>query len=270
VKAQREGAWVTIQTCTNSFQILSASSDFFKVHEPHCNVVSIVSPTYNEEENIELLIERVSEAMHGRDYEIIVVDDNSQDGTIEIAKDLSEKYPLTIVVREKKLGLASAILTGFEHAQGDILGVIDADLQHPPEYILEFVHAIEHDRCDIAIGSRYVTGGIIEGWSKKRLLASKLAILLAKPLVSKVKDPMSGFFFLKRSVIDGTEFNPTGYKLGLEILLKGHYHEVEEIPYTFRKRTNGSSKLNNREILLYLRLLRDLYAYKFSSWLFHG
>ena len=124
--------------------------------------------------------------------------------------------------------------------------------------------AIEQEGYDVAVGSRYTNGGGIEGWSKKRLLISKLAVLLAKPLLKGVKDPMSGFFFLKRSVIEGVKLNPTGYKLGLEILVKGNYRKLKEIPFSFKKRKNGASKLNNSEILSYLRLLSGLYLYKIA------
>jgi len=252
----------------NRIEILDSllpSKAFPKLRKPKRQMISIVSPTYNESENIRLLIKRISQVMSGREYEIIVVDDNSPDGTEGVAKELSKKYPVKILVRNGKFGLASAILTGFEHAKGNILGVIDADLQHPPEYLLEFVKAIEQRGYDVAVGSRYVNGGGIEGWSKKRLLTSKVAVLLAKPLLRGVKDPMSGFFFLKRSVIEGVRLNPTGYKLGLEILVKGNYNKVKEIPYTFKQRKNGASKLNKAEILSYLRLLKDLYLYKIAS-----
>jgi dolichol-phosphate mannosyltransferase len=238
------------------------SEVFPKLRTPRRQMLSIVSPTYNERENIGLLVERISQVMAGRKYEIIVVDDNSSDGTAEIAKELSEVYPVKILVRNGKFGLASAILKGFELAQGSIIGVIDADLQHPPEYLLEFVKAIEQDGCDVVIGSRYTNGGEIEGWSKRRLLTSKIAVLLAKPLVRIVKDPMSGFFFLKRGVIEGVKLNPTGYKLGLEILVKGNYRKLKEIPYAFKQRKNGASKLNKNEIMSYLRLLKELYFYK--------
>ena len=238
------------------------SEVFPKLRKPSHQIISIVTPTYNECENIKLLIEGISQVMSGCKYEIIVVDDNSSDGTGEIAKELSRDYPVKILVRNGKFGLASAILTGFEHARGNLLGVIDADLQHPPEYLMEFVNAIEQDDCDVAVGSRYTNGGAVEGWSKKRLLTSKIAVLLAKPLIRIVKDPMSGFFFLKRSVIEGVKLNPTGYKLGLEILVKGKYRKLKEIPYAFKNRRNGASKLNKTEILSYLRLLKELYFYK--------
>jgi dolichol-phosphate mannosyltransferase len=251
----------------NQIEVLGSpfpSVVFPKLRKPARQMVSIVSPTYNESENIRLLIERISQVMSGRKYEIIVVDDNSSDGTVENARELSNDYPVKILLRNGKFGLASAILTGFEHAKGGIIGVIDADLQHPPEYLQEFVKAIEQDGYDVAVGSRYTNGGGIEGWSKKRLLTSKIAVLLARPLIRGVKDPMSGFFFLKRSVIEGVRLNPIGYKLGLEILVKGRYHKLKEIPYSFKNRINGASKLNKTEILSYLRLLKNLYVYKIA------
>jgi dolichol-phosphate mannosyltransferase len=255
-------------SCENSIEVLDSpfsSQAFPKLRKTSRQMISIVSPTYNESENIRLLVKRISRVMHDREHEIIIVDDNSHDGTAEIAKKLSKKYSVKTLVRNGKLGLASAILTGFDHARGDILGVIDADLQHPPEYLLEFVKAIEENDCDIAIGSRYTNGGGIEGWSKKRLLTSKVAVLLALPLIRDVRDPMSGFFFLKKSVIENVKLNPTGYKLGLEILVKGNYNKVKEIPYTFKPRKNGASKLNKSEIFSYLRLLKDLYMYKIAK-----
>lgn len=237
-------------------------SNFPKLDSPVRSMVSVISPTYNEAENLFSLIERLADVMGDRKYEVIIVDDNSQDGTIEIVNSLSTVYPVKLLCRPEKLGLASAILTGFRFARGNILGVIDADLQHPPRYILNFVDALEHEDCDLVIGSRYVTGGGIESWSTKRALISKLAVLLAKPLVRDINDPMSGFIFLKRKVLEGVEFAPSGFKLGLEILVKGNYKNVKEIPYVFNNRKNGKSKLNKKEIQSYLLLLKNLYAYK--------
>jgi len=226
--------------------------------------ISVVIPTYNEAENIKKLIPKIDEVLKNYDYEIIVVDDSSPDGTAKIANRLSKQYPVRVLKREKKLGLASAILYGFKNANGDVLGVIDADLQHPPEYMKEFIRAIE-DGYDIAIGSRYVEGGRIEGWSWTRKMISKGAIMLAKPLIRGIKDPISGYFFLKKNVIDGIEFNPTGYKLSLEILVKGEWERVKEIPYIFKKRRVGKSKLDKREIFKYLKLLTHLYKYRIKK-----
>jgi dolichol-phosphate mannosyltransferase len=256
---------IEFENITDLSELNSPSSTSPRLSESRSQMISIVSPTYNERENIGLLIKRISKVMSDFEYEIIVVDDNSRDGTEEIVKKLAELYPVRILVRNEKLGLASAIMNGFKHAKGHIVGVIDADLQHPPECLLEFIKAIRKDSCDIVIGSRYVDGGATECWSRKRLLVSKLAVLLATPLARGVQDPMSGFFFLKRRVIEGVSLNPTGYKLGLEILVKGNYVKAKEIPYTFQRRKNGESKLDKREILSYLRLLRDLYMFKLKN-----
>ncbi len=230
--------------------------------QAHCEV-SVVVPTYNEAENVRELIPLASEALRDYEHEIVVVDDCSPDGTAEVAQRLGREYPVRVLVREGKLGLASAILHGFRNARGEVLGVIDADLQHPPEYMREFVAKVM-DGYDIVIGSRYVEGGRIEGWPLKRRIISKGAILLAKPLIPGVRDPMSGFFFLKRQVIDGVTFSPTGYKLLLEILVKGRYERTVEIPYVFRNRVHGASKLKIREILRYIKLISQLYRYKFK------
>ena len=157
------------------------------------------------------------------------------------------------------MGLSSAIIDGFKNADGDIFGVIDADLQHPPELIIRMISRII-DGYDLVIASRYVEGWKIEGWSLVRKLISKIAIYLAKPLTN-VKDPLSGFFMLKRSVIDCAELQPKGFKLLLEILVKGNYQNVVEIPYTFKERKIGKSKLNLSEIIQYLKLLIHLYNY---------
>jgi len=223
--------------------------------------VSVIVPTYNEAENIRVLIPSVHGALRGYSHEIIVVDDSSPDGTAEAAEELAEDFPVRVLVRNGKLGLASAILYGFKKARGEILGVIDADLQHPPEYIGRFVEKV-NEGYDIVIGSRYVEGGRIEGWSLKRRIISMGAIMLAKPLAFNVKDPMSGYFFLKKHVIEDVDFNLTGYKLLLEILVKGKYDKVVEIPYIFRNRVNGKSKLKIKEILEYTWLLCDLYHHK--------
>lgn len=223
-------------------------------------MISIVIPTYNEKDNITKLITKISNTLEGYEYELIVVDDDSPDGTAEIVEELSKNYPITVLRRNEKLGLASAILHGFQYAKGDILGVIDADLQHPPEYIKKFVHVVNNG-CDIAIGSRYTEGGRIEGWSMFRHIVSKGAILLSRPLTN-IKDPVSGYFFIKRDVIDNISFNPIGYKILLEILIKGSYDNVKEIPYTFKIRKKGKSKLGGNEYINYLKLLYHLYKFE--------
>jgi len=228
--------------------------------------ISIVIPTYNEAENIKKIIPMIDSALKGYNYEIVVVDDNSPDGTAKVAEKLTEQYPVRVLVREKKKGLASAILHGFANASGDILGVIDADLQHPPELLDEMVRRIE-DGYDIVVACRYAKGGGVEHWSFHRSLISKVATILAKPL-TKVKDPMSGYFLLRRKVIEGIHLKPFGYKLLLEILVRGNYSKTTEVPYVFRTRGIGTSKMGWREIVEYIYQLVHLYMFKFFKFKF--
>lgn len=222
--------------------------------------LSLIAPTYNEKENITPLVERVHKALSKYSYELIVVDDNSPDGTSELAKSLSSRYPLKVIVRTSERGLASAVVAGFDQATGHVLGVIDADLQHPPEAIPTLLEAIRGG-ADVAIASRYVEGGSIEGWSTKREVISKGAKLLATillPSTREIKDPLAGFFLFKRKVIDGAVLTPTGYKILLEVLVRGNASHVAEVPYTFKERERGKSNLTFREQLNFLKHLSRL------------
>ncbi len=224
------------------------------------NKVSVVVPTYNEKSNLEPLTSQIDAALKGYDYEVLVVDDNSPDGTAEEAGILAARYPLTVIRRQHERGLGSAILRGFKEAKGNFIGVIDADLQHPPDVLTGLVKAIE-EGADIAVASRYARGGGIEEWPALRKTISRAATLLARPL-TKVKDPMSGCFMLDRQVVEGKAFDARGYKLLLEILVKGNYQAVKEVPYMFRSRHSGKSKLGWREYGRYLSLLLRLYSYR--------
>lgn len=225
--------------------------------------LSLIVPTYNERENITPLVERIHQSLSSYSYELIVVDDNSPDGTAELAKGLSAKYPIKVIVRTNERGLASAVVAGFKQANGEILGVIDADLQHPPEFIPSLLKAVR-DGADIAIASRYIKGGGIEGWTFKRKIISKGAKMPANILLSsarKIKDPLSGFFLFKKEVLDSAVLSPTGYKILLEVLVRGKASKVEEVPYTFRERGRGRSNLTAKEQLNYLKHLSGLAWY---------
>lgn len=218
--------------------------------------VSIVIPTYNERENIPILVERLAKALRDYDYEIIIVDDNSPDGTAEVARELSEKYPIRVFVREKKLGLGTAVLYGFSKAQGDVFVVMDADLQHPPEIIPKLLEKIK--TADIAIASRYVKGGQAKGLSGMRKVISHGARFLSYlfiPRTLKVKDPMSGFFAVKKEVVENVKMRGIGYKILVEILAKGKWKKVAEVPFVFEPRKYGASKLSKKEITNYLKQL---------------
>ncbi|MDO8740146.1 MAG: polyprenol monophosphomannose synthase [Candidatus Woesearchaeota archaeon] len=228
-------------------------------------MISIIIPTYNEKENIKNLIAEISNIFKKNKIkgEIIIVDDNSPDGTGKIAENLSKKYSVKVLHRKGKLGLSSAVVAGFKAAKGSILGVMDADFSHPPEIIPELIKPILNENIDFVIGSRHVKGGGIENWPLLRKLISKGATLLAKT-VTNVKDPMSGLFFLKKSVIKGIKFDSKGFKICLEILVKGSYKTVKEVPYIFKDRRVGKSKLGAGEYLNYVVTLARLIKYKIA------
>lgn len=222
--------------------------------------ISLIIPTYNERDNIMSLVQRIHGALSNYDYEIVFVDDDSIDGTAELASALSAKYPVKVIVRKNKRGLASAVVSGLEQITGQIVGVMDADLQHPPEVIPSLIQRIESG-ADVVIASRYVRGGACQGWNLTRKVISKGAIFLAHmllPSTRQVRDPMSGFFMLKRQVIANADLKPTGYKILLEILMAGEFGKVVEVPYTFITRSRGESKLNARQQIDYLKHVYSL------------
>ena len=192
-------------------------------------------------------------AFAGREWELVVVDDGSPDGTADLADGLGETHPIRVVRRPGKAGLASAVVAGFTAARGDTLLVMDADLSHPPEVAPQLVDAIARGG-DLAVGSRYVTGGGIEDWPMKRQIVSRVACLMGQVLVP-VRDSTSGFFALRRSVLDGVKLNPIGFKIGFEVMARGRYQKVVEVPYTFRDREHGASKFGQREIFQYVKQL---------------
>ena len=219
--------------------------------------ISLVIPTYNERENLPVIMERISGSLTNYEYEVVVVDDNSLDGTGQLADELSKEYPIRVIHRACKEGLASAVVDGYKLAEGEILGVLDADLQHPPEKIPILLNEIKNGN-DIAIASRYIKSSGIENWSIKRKIISRGSMILAYlifPKIRQIKDPLSGFFLIRRSVINDVRLNPVGYKILLEILVKGRYSNVVEVPYLFRNRNAGKSNLNIKEQINYLKHL---------------
>jgi dolichol-phosphate mannosyltransferase len=224
--------------------------------------VSIIIPTYNEAQNIEKLVKKI--ATLGLDSEIIIVDDNSPDKTGKIAESLKKDYKNLEVLHRTERGLASAVVEGFKKSKGAIIGVLDADFSHPLNVIPVMLEAINSGKADLVVGSRYIEGGRIIGWSLFRKITSKGAILLSRPLTG-IKDSVSGFFFFKKKIIKDLEFNPKGYKIGLEVIVKGKYEKVVEIPYTFTNRKSGKSKLGVGEYANYLLHLLKLYRYKIKG-----
>ena len=219
-------------------------------------MISLVIPTYNEAENIKKLIPQVSRILK-KDYEIVIVDDDSPDKTWKIAQGM-KRYNVRVIRRVKERGLATAVIRGFKEARGDIITVMDADMSHPPKVLAKMASAIKNN--DIVIASRYVKGGGLD-MSRRRKNFSKIATLLARPLTS-VKDPMTGFFCFRKEVIKDAGLKPIGFKILLDVLVKGRYKKVKEVPFYFTKRFSGESKLGSRVIFDYIRHLTKLYAYK--------
>jgi dolichol-phosphate mannosyltransferase len=213
-------------------------------------MLSVVVPTYNEAGSVTGLAERLRAALAGREWELVIVDDGSPDGTADTASALAPRIPVNVVRRAGKAGLASAVIAGFAAARGEILVVMDADLSHPPETVPALLAAIEGG-ADLAVGSRYVSGGGVMDWPLKRRVVSRVACLMGNVLVP-VRDATSGFFALRRAVIDGVTLNPIGFKIGFEVIARGRYKTAVEVPYIFRDRELGASKFGRRQIAQYV------------------
>jgi dolichol-phosphate mannosyltransferase len=234
---------------------------------------SLVIPTYNEAGGIERLIAALAEEFrtYGLDGELIVVDDNSPDGTGAIVDRLAATYPVRCLHRPGKLGLSSGVIDGWNFArpQSEALGAMDADFSHDIKIVPRMVKALADDGYGLAIGSRYVPGGGISNWPLKRKITSLVAIALAKPL-TPLRDITSGFLLVRRDALEGVELDPIGFKIGLEVIAKAHYGRALEVPYVFTDRVAGESKLNQNEIFNYLRQLRRIYALKLGGTLRSG
>lgn len=229
--------------------------------------LSIIVPTFREADNIAPLAERIDAALSGTgiEWELLLVDDDSNDGSEAVAAELARRLPVRMVTRrEAPRDLSLAVIEGIRLSRFDRLVVMDADLSHPPERIVDLLAALDGD-CDIVIGSRYTSGGVVDrSWSLYRVLNSRLATWLARPLV-RCSDPMAGFFATRRSRLPELRtLRPMGYKIALELMVRGHLR-VREVPIDFRDRSIGFSKMNWRQQIRFLRHLSRLYNYKFGS-----
>lgn len=229
--------------------------------------LSLVIPTYNEGQNLATLLKAlvaVLDPVLPNDYELIVVDDDSPDLTWRQGLALGEHLPqLRVMRRQGERGLSSAVIRGWQVAQGQILGVIDADLQHPPEVLQGLLAAIQAG-ADLAVASRHVEGGGVSEWSLIRRLLSRgaqtLGLLILPGVVGRVSDPMSGFFMVQRAAIAGPRLNPKGYKILLEVLGRGTIDTITEVGYVFQERQEGSSKVTGQQYLDYIHHLLRLRA----------
>jgi dolichol-phosphate mannosyltransferase len=231
--------------------------------------LALVIPTLCEAENIEGLLRSIRSVLDpvGIRYEILVVDDDSSDGTGDVVSAVSRDDPrVRLLVRKGERGLSGAILYGWHNTDAAILGVMDADLQHPPELLPKLISAIQHGN-DLAIGSRYTPGGDLGKWNPARKFLSAAAVWVTWPLQKsklRAKDPMSGFFMVRRSCLEQITFQRAGFKLLLEVLVRGRIRSVEEVPFAFGLRYRGASKANFKVAWDYALLLVRLYAARFG------
>lgn len=222
--------------------------------------ISIVVPTYNEKDNVGNLVNQIDYALRGIPYEVIFVDDSTDDTPDVIRQVMGENANVRMEHRETEKGLATAVLKGFSMAEGDYIAVMDADLQHPPA-ILRSMYAVLESGADFCVPSRFIPGGSDGGLGPYRKLVSGVARYIGKillPCLRKITDPTSGLFMFKKDVIDGADMRPIGWKILVEVLATGTYKAVVEIPYKFQARPAGESKLSSKVTMEYLMQIKDL------------
>ena len=232
--------------------------------------LSLVIPTFNESQNIRELIDilvKLLDRTIPADYESIVVDDDSPDRTWEIADRLAARYPqLRVIRRETERGLSTAVISGWQAARGEILGVIDADLQHPPEILLQLWAEMDKG-AELAVASRNVAGGGVSEWSIVRRFLSRgaqiLGLVILPEVIGRLSDPMSGYFMVRRSAIANRRLSPVGYKILIEVVARGQIRWIAEVGYVFRERLIGASKVTWKHYLEYIQHLLKL---RLSLW----
>ena len=229
-------------------------------------MISIIIPVYKDLNSLDILLTKIENSLNSYSHETIIVNDNPDDGNSisELINNYNNKYNMNsnmkVINRPGKMGVASAIMDGINAAIYNNVCTLNADLQHPPELLPQMIEELK--TSDIVIASRYVDYGKIEKWSISRKIISKGATILARmtPRVNEVKDPMSGYYALKKDVIKNIEIDPprnskvsTGFKLPLEILAKGDYKTVKEIPYNFSDRKSGKTNMGVYSMFIYLK-----------------
>jgi dolichol-phosphate mannosyltransferase len=226
----------------------------------------MVVPTYNERDRIAELTRTLFAAcvQHGVELELVIVDDNSPDGTGAIADELARAHNVTVIHRAGKLGLGTAVVEGFDAASAEVVGVMDADFSHPPALVPPLFATLKATEADVVVASRYVPGGSTPNWPFRRRLLSRAACLLARPL-TPIRDAASGFFVIRREIVRDVRIQAGGFKICLELLVRAWPQRLVELPYQFDDRELGESKMSLREAAGYLVQLRDLYWSRLTS-----
>jgi dolichol-phosphate mannosyltransferase len=236
--------------------------------------LSLILPTYNEVENIQSIIAILSQLLDGvipGKYELIVVDDNSPDLTWKIGSELLPDYPqLRVMRRITERGLSTAVIRGWQVARGEILGVIDADLQHPPEVVLQLLQEMERG-ADLAVASRNIEDGGVSEWSWIRRFLSRgaqvLGLMILPEVIGRLSDPMSGYFMVRRRSIFGKTLSPVGYKILIEVAARGKIDWIAEAGYVFRERQAGESKVTWKQYVEYIQHLLKLRLSRSASFI---
>lgn len=228
--------------------------------------VTIVVPTYKERDRLAELVDALFAACERARValELVIVDDNSPDGTGALADELARTRRMRVIHRAGKLGLGTAVVAGFEVASAPLLGVIDADLSHPPQLVPKLVAALREANADLVVASRYIPGGSTSGWPMSRRLMSRLACVLARPL-SPIRDATSGFFVIRREFASGVAIQAAGFKICLELLIRGWPIRLVEVPYRFADREQGESKMSWLEAARYFVQLKNLYLLRWRG-----
>jgi dolichol-phosphate mannosyltransferase len=237
--------------------------------------LSLILPTYQERQNIAQVVELLASKLDGLlpgAYELIVVDDDSPDRTWEVAAELMSKYPqLQVLRRTSERGLATAVVRGWQAAQGQVLGVIDADLQHPPEILGQLWQALQAQNADIAVASRNVEGGGVSEWSLLRRCLSRgaqvLGLVVLPEVIGRISDPMSGYFLVRREAIADRLLSPLGYKILVEVVGRGQVSKIAEVGYEFQERHSGESKVTAQQYVEYIQHLLRLRLARSSRFL---
>ncbi|XP_035226116.1 probable dolichol-phosphate mannosyltransferase [Stegodyphus dumicola] len=232
---------------------------------------SILLPTYNERENLPIIIWMIVKYMTAEDYdyEIIIIDDSSPDGTLDAAKNLQEIYGSDKIIlrpREKKLGLGTAYIHGIKHATGDFIVIMDADLSHHPKYIPDFIKMQQERDYDLVSGTRYIKNGGVNGWDFKRKLISRGANYLTQVLLRPGASDLTGSFRLyKKHVLQKLVEScvSRGYVFQMEMIVRARKlgFTIGEVPITFVDRLYGESKLGGNEIFQFVKGLLYLFAF---------
>jgi dolichol-phosphate mannosyltransferase len=229
---------------------------------------SIVIPTYKEVNNLADLLAAIAAApFAGRQFEVILVDDQSEDGSIELMQQLQAQYPWArMIVREGPRSLSRSVMLGCEQATHPFIVSMDADLSHPMHVIPAMLQLLEDQEANMVIGSRYVAGGSVEEhWPLRRKMISKVCAKLTKALLRlTVNDPLSGFFAIRQSTLQrGQITNPSGWKIALEILIKCRCNKAREVAIHFSDRRHGKSKLNARVGIAFFKQLTQLVYFQY-------